>query len=373
MTPALWPRLRPLLITVLVLAVGAACFTVRESTRDGGISREARLNPWLALGQLLERRGLTVAASPAYTRLPARTDTIVLASPLEQLALPARNALEDWMAGGGHLVLRATGSADEQKWLAALELDLRSTRQEQAPVTPWNLPQTGAQALDIPDEGRLQGRLHGPLLLDSEDGAAWGVRDPKGWRVLRQPFGDGQLTLATGFDFLHNREIGDADHAALAWRLLDAEAGQRVLLVHGEDRPPLLALLLDVATPFFAALALFIAVWLWHAGQRFGPLAPAAPLPRRRLSEHLEAAGRHLHRLGRQDLLLEAGRQRLLADVQRRHPQWRRLPAAELAAELGRRAGIEPGAILRVLTHTPDHLPQLAADLRLIHRLRKAL
>ncbi len=371
MNAPLWPRLRPLLVMALVLAVAAACFTVRETTREGGISREARLNPWLAIGQLLEARGLNVAASPAYTRLPARTDTIVLASPLEQLALPEREALWDWVADGGHLVLRATGSADEQKWLE--DLDLRSERLAQEPVTPWNLPQTGTQALDIPDEGRLQGRLHGPLVLESDEGAAWGVRDARGWRVLRQGWGDGQLTLSTGFDFLHNREIGDADHAALAWRLLDAAPGQRVLLVHGEDRPALLALLLEVAAPFFAALALFIAVWLWQAGQRFGPLAPAMAAPRRRLSEHLEAAGRHLHRLGRLDLLLEASRQRLLADVQRRHPQWRRLPAPALAAELGRRAGLEPGAIVRVLTATPDHLPQLAADLRLIQRLRKAL
>lgn len=374
MNAPLWPRLRLPLAMLLLLVLGLACFTVREVPRDAGMSREAQLNPWLALTRLLEGRGLTVAASPAYTRLPTRTDLIVLAPAMETLPLEARDALLRWVRAGGHLVVAASGSGDERQWLSALGLRVHRLDGPQAeaeavpafPELPWHL-------LEIPGEGRLRGQLPAALTLHADSAVDWAVRDRLGWRALRLRLGAGALTLTTSLQPLHNRQIGNGDHAALAWRLLDARPGLRVLLVHGEARPSLWHLLLAQAGPFFAALALSLAVWLWQSGQRLGPLAPAAPPPRRRLAEHLEASGRYLARLGRRDLLIAASRQRLLADVARRHPHWRHLPAPALAEALGRRAGLEPAAIARMLQDTPDHLPQLAADLRLIQRLRKAL
>ncbi|MDP2228137.1 MAG: DUF4350 domain-containing protein [Moraxellaceae bacterium] len=374
-------RFLPLAIFLLISAVLVACFTLRETERPAGYSREAQLNPWLAAGRLLEARGLSVQPSPAYSRVPAHADVIVLASSPVLLAPEVRTALMDWVEDGGHLVFPASDSADQAEWLKPLGLRVRTGSEDNEDEGAENAPEALARlfnipsrTLEIPGEGWLKVSLYDPAIIAARTEPLWGARDDKGWRLLRQPWGDGRVTVVTDLGWVSNRHIGTNDHAALFWRLVDAEPGHDVMLVHGADQPSLLSLLMESAAPLLLAVAVFVVVWLWQSAQRFGPLTERAPPVRRRLSEHLEAAGRHLYRLGRSDLLLDASRQRLLADVQRRHPQWRRLPSAELAVQLGRRAGLEPAAIVRVLQHRASSpLLQLAADLRLINRLRKAL
>ncbi|MDF3030425.1 MAG: hypothetical protein K0R03_983 [Moraxellaceae bacterium] len=372
-------RWRMPLIAALLVALLLACFTVEYEEYDKGYSREAILNPWLAAGRLLEANGVRVRFTPEYSRLPPQARVLVLATPLQYLDFREQTELLAWVKDGGHLVteLAAGDEDDEGRNLIAGQLDVqRLQREPEDEKVMQDLPQQPRfLPVRLGDEGSVQAHFqpHG-FLQAGRVAPVWEAKDRNGTHAMRFALGKGHVTLVSDNLWMHNMNLGEGDHAALLWRVIDAQRGEEAWLVHGMERPSLFALVLEEATPFLTALALAVLVWLWAISRRFGPLVSVLPTARRRLAEHLEASGRYLLRHGGLGQLHEASRQRLLAQVQRRHPQWRRLPSHELAVQLAARARIESGAVLRVLTtDSPDHLLQFAADIRLINRLRKAL
>lgn len=375
-------RWRPLLQVLLLVAIALACFTVETRTRPTGPGMEALLNPWLAAARVLERHGLTVETEPDYGGVPPRTDVLVLATPLDYLDEPAREALLDWVRGGGHLVTvlaeDAQGAdAGEAGGVLGKLLDLRLRERKPAAADLRDASARGAVPMNlvVVPEGSLRADLPPLRRLEAGPGRVlWQARDRHGLVGLRRPLGRGEVTVLCDLGWFVNGRIGSGDHAGLFWSALDARPGLRVQMVPGIERPSLLQLAWQRAWPLLVALAVFVLAWLWQATRRFGPLQPGPAAERRRLAEHLEATGRYLLRHGGLARLQAASRARLLAQVQRRHPQWRGLPPAALAAQLAARARLEPGAVERVLaTDAPDHLPQFAADIRLLNRLRKAL
>lgn len=392
-------RWLPLFILALLPAAFFAGFTLEKQDRDIGPSSEARLNPWLAAGRVLEKQGQNVRFAPSYGSLPRHADVIVLATPPEYLDRKEQTALLNWVRQGGHLVteLQTVSTADEApdendllyKTLGVQLHDAADEENEAATESdPDNTARTGAEPkpvtkttprtylpTQIAGEGEIQSTLDADYFLSYHAAPPeWVVHSGERAHALRFVHEKGRITVLSDLLWLHNRNLGTADNAALLWRIVNAKAGATVWLVHGEERPSLLALLLQNAGLLLKAAALFVLVWLWQASRRFGPVHAARENNRRRLSEHLEASGRYLLQHGATALLLDASRQRLLHDVQRQHPQWRRLPAEKLAQHLGARAQLESAAILRVLnTGTPDNLLQFTADIRLLNRLRKAL
>jgi hypothetical protein len=366
------PVLVPLLVTFFL-----ACFTWEYTQRDTGYSREARLNPWLAVGRLLEANGLRVRMAPEYGKLPPQARVLVLATPLEYLDLREQSELLSWVQSGGHLIVDAPeADAREDSDLIGSKLDTQLRRPDFDDVAEDKLDnESEYRPLQLGETYVVQAGFSPYAFLEAGKVAPrWSAKDKYGTHALRFMLGDGRVTLLSDHYWLSNRSIGEADHAALLWAIVDARRGDEVWLVHGIERPSLFALVREAAAPFLLALAGFVLVWLWAISRRFGPLGNVLPRGRRRLTEHLEASGRYLLRHGGLGLLYDASRQRLLAQVQRRYPQWRRLPSAELATHLAARARLESGAVLRVLeSGAPDQLLQFAADIRLINRLRKAL
>ncbi len=64
-------RWLPLFILALLPAAFFAGFTLEKQDRDIGPSSEARLNPWLAAGRVLEKQGQNVRFAPSYGTCPA--------------------------------------------------------------------------------------------------------------------------------------------------------------------------------------------------------------------------------------------------------------------------------------------------------------
>ncbi|MDF2445035.1 MAG: hypothetical protein K0S46_271 [Moraxellaceae bacterium] len=372
-------RWRLPLLFVLLGVFFAACFTIETQERELGMSREARLNPWLAAGRVLERNRVTVRFAPEYVRLPPRARVLVLATPLEYLDAAEQRDLLDWVKRGGHLVTELQDDSDDGETSASLlarELDVRLVvRELDDKELAAMAEERSLRATTLQGDGVLQaGFDHDLSLRHGKQQPLWQAADRYGAHALRFTVGQGRITVVSDLYWMQNRRLDDGDHAGLLWRVVDARAGDQAWLVHGTERPSLLSLLWEQAAPFFIALAVFIAAWLWSVSRRFGPLLGTEAAPRRRLAEHLEAAGRYLMRHGGLKTLFDSSRQRLLAHVQRRYPQWRRLPPAELAEHLAERARIESAAVLRLLeTGEPKHILQFAADIRLINRLRKAL
>lgn len=373
-------RWRTWLAVLALVALGLASFTIESRTRPAGPSREAMLNPWLAAARVLEQRGLQVESTPEYGGLPARAEVMVLATPLDYLAPDEQDELLAWVRRGGHLVTAlhpdadAAPDAEETSALGKL-LEVRLKVRELTSDEHKTLVQQPLRDLRLQPGGRLQARLDARYSLQPGRVAPrWQAGDRFGTHALRLELDQGRVTVLSDLDWMHNRQLGTGDHAGLLWAVVDAPAKTRLWLVPGVERPSLLQLLWQRAAWLLLALALFVMAWLWAVTRRFGPLQPALPPARRRLAEHLEASGRYLLRHGGLPALYDASRQRLLAQVQRRHPQWRGLSPILLAEQLARRAQLESAAVERVLTApAPDHLPQFAADIRLLNRLRKAL
>lgn len=371
--------LAPVAIALLV-ALAVACFRLETTTADRGPGREARANPWLAAGRLLESQGLRVRHMPVYGGLPDPADILLLATPLDFLDAGEQDALLRWVQAGGHLVTAMEDSATDAEGKALERLARRfDVRLQERRLTPAErvaaLRDNGLRPLQADREGRLEAGFD-PVreLVPGAQAASWIAGDAYGVHVLRLPLGRGHVTLLSDLDWSRHPRLGQGDHGALLLRVVDGRAGARIWLVPGEERPSLFALLRDKARPLLVSLSLFVLAWLWAASRRFGPLQPAPAPARRRLAEHLDASGHYLLRHGGLPLLFDASRQRLLAQAQRRHPQWRSLSAAALAAQLAQRAGVESAAVERVLAGDPPlHLLQFTADIRLLNRLRKAL
>lgn len=368
------------LFLLLLLACAVASFRIETRTVDTGESREARLNPWLAAGRLLERQGLRVRNAPEYGGLPAHADVIVLATPLDYLDEAEQDALLQWVRQGGHLVSELTDISDSNKSgsgeLLAEQLNVRLLEHDfSASEQKELLREKGGRPTRLDAEGTVRADFTADYFLTAGKRApAWIASDRYGPHAMRFATAKGRITLLSDLEWLANDHLGTGDHGALLWRVVDAAPGAEVWLVPGVERPSLLAVILEKATPLLAAIAVFVLAWLWSASRRFGPLAPVPDPARRRLAEHLEASGRYLMRHGGLATLHDASRQRLLALVHRRHPQWRQLSAPELAQRLADRARIEPAAVQRLLQQAPpQQLLQFAADIRLINRLRKAL
>lgn len=368
------------LLLLLLGALAAACLRLETVTREQGMRREALLNPWLAAGRLLERQGLRVRFEPDYGGLPAHARVIVLATPLEYLDGSEQEALFAWIQSGGHLVselqeVTPDGRAEPEEALGKrLDVRLREqdiTRDAHHPRGRAN----GPRPTQLDREGQVLARFNASYyLVPGKRAPSWVASDPYGPHAMRFTVGAGRVTVLSDLDWMHNRRLGDGDHAALLWRVVDAPARAEVWLIHGVERPSLLRLAWEKAAYFLLSLGLFALAWLWGASRRFGPLQPPAAAARRRLGEHLEASGRYLLRHGGLATLFNASRERLLGQAQRRHPQWRTLPTAALAEQLALRARVEAAPVRRLLEgDAPDQLLPFAADIRLINRLRKAL
>lgn len=375
-------RLLPL-VAIAVLAFVLSAFRLETQTRDTGPGREARLNPWLAAGRLLERQHLIVRFSPEYGGLPPHAAIVVLATPLDSLDAKEQTALLDWIQRGGHLITAlkdvASGHAASSEDLAR-RFDVR-LRQRQVERRKDDRKDKACPVDRNEDKVSLGGDeladAHFDATLFLEPGKfhpEWTAVDTAGIHLLRLPFGNGHVTLASDLDWMDNRRIGEGDHGLVLWRMVNAGAPVEIWLYHGVGRPSLLSILWTNAAPLLTGAVLLVIVWLWRISGRFGPTIASIPPARRKLSEHLTASGRYFMRHGGAGHLYDASRQRLLAQVQRRHPQWRHLSLPALAEQIARRAGLEAGAVQRVLEGEPPlHPLQFAADIRLVNRLRKAL
>lgn len=385
-TSGLLQRYWPLLLTLLIAALLLACFTLEKSERDAGYSQEAQLNPWLAAGHLLEKRGMRVRFSPHYNRLPAQADVIVLATPPDLLGQQEQAKLLAWVESGGHLIVEPSGvdnsdDPDEARELLRRWLEVRLQKNEGASDAGsrfLNIGQPGGsldlRTVQMDKEGRLQAGFNPRFFLQAGRLVpAWSVSDENGTHAMRFQIGSGSITVLSDSQWIHNHMLERADHGALLWRVVNAKAQDEVWLIHGQDRPSLFAVLRENAAPLLLAVAIFVLAWLWQASRRFGPVHRLPTDNRRRLAEHLEASGRFLFRQDALDMLFNASRERLQKQIQRQHPQWRQLPLERQALHLAERSGIEKGAILRLLSEpAPTHILQFAADIRLINRLRKA-
>jgi hypothetical protein len=327
---------------ILAAIAMTGCQKMEPVEVDTGYRGKARINPFLAAWRLLESRDWIVEERHGLSLLPETDRVIVLSAENDRGALTAED-LAFWIEEGGHVVylLSGTDRFDDEldKALPPAEpgpserpAPRRRNENRKEPI-PLHRPDIAATAPAEPSEDGTEtdeeeeltyplldvlGLEVGPrtaptrscrfgrtrLVLEMPEGMGVEVpqtspgllrsedRGPVG--VISLPIGEGRITVLGDGRIWRNRQIGNADHAALFWELMR---------LHG--RPTGAWFLSDTQISFFVLLwthgwmavtgmGIFVLCWLWRSVLRFGPLLPDPAPASRDFTGHLAQSGAFL-------------------------------------------------------------------------------
>jgi len=372
---------------LLVVAAATAWWTYNYEYVETEVTLrprgEASYNPLYALKLALQAGGAQARSRQRLqlgdVSLGARDTVLVLNDP-RTLPVEDVNGLLDWVADGGHLLVRTPPLERGEATRAGELLDALQLRpmpsyecMRIAPPTRANSKrrdgnETHATNATKPDAAFAFCGGTRFTMLGVEPLHAWGDLD-NGYVYARLAHGEGTVDVVADFNFLTNTSLERPAFSALARQLL--QPGWKrgtVHLVYAANMPSLWRLLLETAWMAWLPALLALAGWLWMRTQRFGPRLPSPEPARRALLEHVQASGEHLWRYGRASALYAAVREVFMARLRRRDPLAAALDGRAQAEAIARRTGA-PLADIEQALQTPR--PNDGADFR--HRIARLL
>lgn len=368
---------RPLaawLVLAGLAAAGAAWFFANyervPERRWVGFSGAARTNPYLAAERLVARMGVAtrhVRTIPELKELPAG-GTLLLPDRRDALTPDARRALLRWVEDGGHLIVE-----DEDARLPDPILDALGVTRT-AVTRPPNARPAPIEARLPQADGALKVEMHSRQTIAAPQ-ATVRVAGADATHLLHFAHGRGRVTVLNDLEFLRNRAIGRLDHAEFLWQIVRFQPGTPALFVFDHpQRRSLARWLAGHAWPLLAGAALALALALWRAASRFGPVAPDPEPARRRLLDHLRASGRFQWSRGGGAALLEAAREAALRRIARAQPDFAALGRDAQRDRLVALFGIRPEDAQRVLAPAPARTPaELMAAIGVYQRIQERL
>ena len=283
---------------------------------------EARTNPFYVAEQFVNAVGATGMHDGAFTRPP--TDAVVVLSNLRWgLIAGRRQALEQWVQGGGRLVVDESMllDSDFQEWVG---IDFETVHDDDSEYTP-PLVKCTALAPTAPD-GTAPYALcgfHDQSQLETDKPLLLALADEFGLQVARIAMGQGTVTAINKMPFAE-KQLLDGDHAALFVRMAQLRRGDEVHFLSESDYPSMFALAWRYGSPALLLAALLTAAVLWRMRTVIGPPLPDAPRARRALTEQMVSTGEFTARGGGE--ALQVASMRAVEDaVRRRHPGMARL------------------------------------------------
>jgi hypothetical protein len=370
-------NVRTLLVAAAIAALGAAGIWF-ISTHDRvpvrvwtGFTGEAQRYPFLALERLVRRLGgeaRELRNVGQLGELPAR-GVVLLPARRDNVSDVDRRRLLEWVSRGGRLVVEAEPFGLDDPLLASLGV----TRDKVPPAPP---PGTDKQRPRVPTyTWPGEQRPLATTLLPSPPLSHPRPEFTLAWNNARAlvavPHGKGRVIAVSSLNFARNGAIGGADNATLAWHVVGA--GEAPLAIF--NRPERLSLwgwLARNAWPALVGAALLLALWLARIVPRFGPVAPD-PLPvRRRLLDHLLAAGRFHWSTRRAGHLTIAARDAALRHLGRVRPDFAAATPRERETLLVESFDLSPADAHSVIAgtlnpRTPAELVRAIALFQAIH------
>jgi hypothetical protein len=359
------------LLAAAVISAGVAWFlhTYEKVEREIALPPrgEAGYNPLYALKKALQADGVKVESRQrlnlAAQQLGAHDTLLILNDPRTMNPVESRRLLE-WVAGGGHLLLRTppTASHDDETRVPILESVGVLLTDDPPQCEPM---QVEGQESHVEF---CSGRRF--FFNEVEPELSWGDLQAA-YVYTRLAHGKGHVDVLADFDFLTNQGnddggflglgkedqtggLRDGPHRALARQVLAPNYGQGTMhLVYAAQMPSLLRTVLSQGWPVWAPLLLALLAWLWLRMQRFGPALPSPPAERRSLLEHVRASGEHLFRYNRRALLYAAVRNSFLARLRRRDPMAASLSGEAQIAAIAERLDI-PADRIRTALQPPS-------------------
>jgi hypothetical protein len=325
-----------ILISVLALLAGSTMWFLANFERTThsvrtGYKAEALNNPWLAAERLVQRMGAESTTLRNVVDLPTlpASGTLFLPAGRYALARTTRQALIDWVERGGYLVIEAEPAGQPDPLLDSVGIgrfnnghadDVRKRQ-------PVAIRLPGSQ---VTSTVQLSHRMR----LEADE-PEFEFDGGNGNVLVLSGHADGLVLALNDLAFASNRSIGRLQHAQFLWELVNLVPGDRpVYFFNAPARQSLQDWLVEHAWAPLCGAAALLALWLWQAAPRFGPIAPDPVRSRRRLLDHLRASGRYLWSNGGAQRMLEAARDSCLRRIGRVHPDFLSLPDAERPARL---------------------------------------
>ena len=344
-----------LLLVCLLAAAGFYAWskaTPYDEVIDRGPSPEAQANPYLAAEHFLRKQGLPVDHAFGLDRLadlPSEHHSLLLLTERSNMSPRQVEQLLDWTGSGGHLLVVAEALWDEETGKSGdLLLDRLQIRQvlsdepeEPAPARKKKTPDLTRLYIDNETAPAYFGFDTAFNLTDPKHLAQFSANSARSSHLMQLDLGQGRVTVITDSDLWKTANFGKHDNAWLLWYLTQ---GTAVTLLANGDVDDLFSLLLRYFPQALVALTALIALALWHAGMRQGPIQAPAPKARRQLQEHLKASADFLLRRNGQRTLVQALQRDILRAARRRHPGFEHLDDAQ------------QWQVLEHLTHQPSHV-----------------
>lgn len=357
-----------LLVALALGGLATSFFATHERVTEEVEAHEtglARRNPFLALERFLVARGHTIRPLADGSDDLAGTDVLLFFAPRETTSRARRDALLAWVATGGVLVA-TPAEADEDPLLGPFGVRRAS-------------PPAGPEPRDVEVALRaVAGRVR-PTRPDVVDGRAAALEASPSRAsavVLVFPHGSGRVVVLSDAGMFSNRRIREAAHARLALALVEDPAGESavVSLVRRDAVPSLLSLLVRHAgaavLTFVAGLAAFLAM----KGRRFGPIRQEDPPDRRRLLEHIDAAGAYLFARGDGAALVAGAREAVRTRLARRDPTLHARPERARVARLAALARLPAARVERALHGPPPATAEeLTSAILTLETVRRSL
>ncbi len=376
-----------LVLTLLGLLIAGYRWTHEPVTvqRVLPMSAEARANPLHGLMLGLRGAGQTVELMGHLDlgrRAPPAGGSVVLLYPEAQVeTFDQAQALIDWVAAGGRLVLPMPrgDSAPVLVDILDSELGVRSLRGVAASADCARLRPPVPQAREPGSADTRARQICGApfeVLGSVQASLVWPTA--RAARFARLPYGEGEVLLFSDFEWLNNallrplatstdpdananarasRATDLALMAALAAPLLESDGVWMVVWRGGS----LSSLLISRGWPLFLGLGLALLAWLLRRSQRFGPLMPSPSPHRRALMEHIDAVGQFGFRSDHGHGLHAAVRANLIDRLASRHAL-AGLDNGALAQALADRSRLPLDALNAALTLPPRPTPEAFRD-----------
>ncbi|QCG66147.1 DUF4350 domain-containing protein [Pseudomonas veronii] len=367
---------RPLLWVGLLLAclLGAGGLYVwhkampYDEVVDRGPSPEALGNPYLAAEHFLRQQGLAVERASGLERLsdlPPKGRSLLLLGERDNMTPRQVDQLLNWAKSGGHLLVVAEALWDEETAKSGdllldslhIQQTLSDESEQPAPARKQKKPDLTKLYVDNETAPAYFSFDTDFNLTDPKHLAQFSANSARSSHLMQLNLGQGRVTVVTDSDLWKTPGIGQHDNAWLLWYL---NQGTDVSLLFNSDVDDLFTLLMRYFPQALVALAALIALALWQAGMRQGPIQAPAPRARRQLQEHLQASADFLLRRSGQGTLLHALQRDILRAARRRHPGFEHLNTAD------------QWQVLEHLTRQPSHVISLALGPLAAKRLSSA-
>ncbi len=313
-------------------------FEYKEIDADYTLTGEAQKNPFYAARIFLRKMGYD-ARKLGITELkqspPAKNETLIIATNRVTLRKHESDAILDWVAKGGHLVIQPGAqnyNYDIDKEIEPEEdllLDQIGIQGVYSSDAVWSDAADDYLFPDVSED--IEINFDGFYILTGETDDDIIFFDANGTHLIHRKYQNGAVTILSDIDFLTNSNIDDFDHARALIEILRLRSSMtaKIWLLNDEEMPSLIALLWENTFPLVVVSLLMLGIWLSGAFFRFGPLLPQPVAERRQLLEHIDASGKFFWKNQRKQRLTQSVRTALHKKIARSYPGWEQLSPQE--------------------------------------------